>query len=337
MNLTDLFDIALDHKASDIHLASGDTPCLRMSGELTRLPMPSPTRDQLLDFLEPMLGVEGRGRLAAGEPVEKTLMHGDLAFIGIAFGCGNDEVGASFRVLRHGVPSLEVTGVGAMPLMRRIVDMARHDKGLVLMVGPTGSGKWTIACSLIDAINDEKSARIFVIERHPNYRFESKLGLVSQIRIGRDCPTYERACDLAFLADLDVVAVDDIPTVETLRQLLILADTGHLVIANLHAEDAVDAVQRLLDTAGTEAHALRRSLAANLTLVTGQRLLRRANDSGRVAAYEWLATSPAVRNALLSGDMAALRTLQSTEATSRSAAAALADLVAEGLVSSETA
>ncbi|RYE74437.1 MAG: twitching motility protein PilT, partial [Myxococcales bacterium] len=145
--------------------------------------------------------------------------------------------------------------------------------------------------------------------------------------------SYDRALSIAQQADLDVIALDDIPTLETLRSVLTLAATGHLVIANLHATTAVEAIERLLESAGTEADALRRSLTENLVAVTAQRLLPGV-EGGRVPAYEWIVNTPTIRKALLNGGLAET---QATDPECRTISAALDALVASGRISEEAA
>lgn len=323
LNLTDFFDEAIRQKASDIHLATGEVPRLRVAGEL--VPVGEPL--DLRNLLEPFLTPEAGARLAAGLPFERTLVHGDLAFVGIAFRVGDAGLAATFRLLPEAIPSLDLIAEGAQPFFRSIVEAVR---GLVLVVGPTGSGKWTTVCSVTDAINAERAARIFVVGAHPSYRFASKKGLVTELHVGHDCDSYSRALEIAQQADLDVIALDDIPTLETLREAITLASTGHLVIANFHAKTAVEAIGRLIESAGAEGEALRRSLAENLVAVTAQRLLP-GREKGRAPAYEWIRNSGTM---LLEGDLAAA---QAADPESRTLSAALDALVASGRVAEEVA
>lgn len=327
LQLTDLFDEAIRQKASDIHLATGETPRLRVAGEL--VPFGDPL--DLRALLEPFLTPEGWARLGAGMPFERTLVHGELAFVGIAFRVGDAGLAATFRLLPEAIPRLELIAEGAQEFFEAITETPR---GLVLITGPTGSGKWTTVCSVVDAINSKKAARIFIVGAHPSYRFTSKKSLVTELHVGHDCESYSRALEIAQQADLDVVALDDLPTFETLREALTLASTGHLVIANLHAKTAVEAIERLIESAGTEGDALRRSLAENLVAVTAQRLLP-GKEKGRAPAYEWIKNSPAFRTALLAGSD--LSVAQAEDSESRTLTTALDALVASGRVAEETA
>jgi len=331
MTLIEFFEAAAEQKASDIHLASGEVPCMRIAGDLVRMDLPPLDQESLADLLAPMMPSDAMIRLGAGVPVEKTMLHGDLAFVGIIFRVGSDGLAATIRIISKKIPGLDVIGEGAVPLMESIVETRR---GLVLICGPTGSGKWTTACSLVDAINARTAARIFVVEAHPSFRFESKKGLVTQLHVGEDCESYVRAMEVAHQADLDVIAVDDIPTAEALRQALMMADVGHLVIANLHADNVADALRRLEQAAGTDLAAFRRSLAQNLVAMTGQRLFKRASGKGRVPAYEWLTGTPAIREAILSGD---LQSLSLPQEGRRTVDEALDALIADGSITEEMA
>lgn len=329
MNLIHLFDQAVQQNASDIHLASGEPPRLRVSGELVTLSSPAV---DVVALLEPILSPDDRARIAAGLPSERTIAHGNRAFVGIFFRFGEQGLAATFRMLPTAIPDLSQIAEGAEELFEKVVESPR---GLVLVSGPTGSGKWTTVCSVVDAINARKASRIFVVEAHPNYRFASKKGFVTQLHVGQDCDSYARALEIAHHADLDVVAMDDIPTLEVLRQAMILAESGHLVIANLSPRTPAEAIERLIESSGDEAPALRRALAQNLLAVTAQRLLPGIGGKGRAPAYEWIAGSPTVREALLNGlDLAAA---QREDPESRTLNATLDRLVASGRVEAETA
>ena len=330
MNLLTLFDEAKELKASDIHLATGEVPCFRIAGELVRLDMAPIDRESLTALLQPMLSPELQARVDSGLPVEHQILHSDLSFAGIAFRVGNTGLAATFRLLPKNIPALEKIGDEAMPLLERITQAVR---GFVLISGPTGSGKWTTACSIVETINARKAARIFVVENQPNYRFESKKSLVTQFSVGQDCDSFVRALDIVHQADLDVLAVDDIPTAEALRQLMILAETGHLVIACLHANSVAKAVERLFESAEGNGEPFRLALAENVVAITCQRLLKRADGSGRVPVYEWVTATQAVREALLAGDMSRLEELQGSDPDCRSHEQALDILLKAGSIS----
>jgi len=334
MNLTTLFDEAVAQKASDIHLVTGETPCLRVSGKLTRLDLPPVDREAFVELFASVLNADAWLRVESGFPVERQVIHGELNFSLIVFRASVGGLTATFRIIPAGVPKLELIGDGAMDFMNRLVETRR---GLILIAGPTGSGKCTTACSIVDEINATRPDRIYVVERGPNYRFQSKQGLVTQLQVGQDFDTYESALEAVLRADLDVIVTDDIPTAEALRHMLILAETGHLVIANIHADSVPDVLRRLFLAAGKDSMALHRALAQNLVAITVQRLLPKASGTGRIAAYEWLYCTPSIRQALLHGDLSRLETLQGTDPECRTLNDALDLLVQEEKITEEAA
>ena len=326
MILTELFELAARRRASDIHLASGEPPRLRIDGGLVALE----GAVDLPTLLEPFLDSVGHARLAAGFPAERTLRHGDLAFVGIAFRTVDEGIAATFRLLLRALPPFARVVEGAEPFFRRIVAATQ---GLVLIVGPTGSGKWTTAASIVDAIVAERPVRALVANVHPGFLLESGRGMVTQVRIGRG-ETVADALRTFADADPDIVAVDDLPTHEDLRQALALAGAGHLVVANLQAGTPASAIQGLVESAGGEAAALRRALADRLVAVTAQRLLP-AVGGGRVPVYEWIANGPAIREAIRSGDD--LARAQAEDAGCRTLTEAMGTLVREGRIARDDA
>lgn len=329
MLLIDLFDEAIEHKASDIHLASGDSPRLRVDHGLVTMDKAVLDREGLERLLEPMLTPEARLRLEAGSAVEQTIVHREFGFVGIAFRFQDNGLAATFRVISNGIPTLDAVAGDALELFQQI---ANSPRGLVLIVGPTGSGKWTTACAIVEHINASRADRIFVVVDHPSYMLSSKKSMLTELHVGVDCESYERGMQIAHQSDLDVIALNDLPTLEAVRQAVIVAETGHLVIVNLHAEGCVDALARILSTAGPEDEALRRALAKNLIAVTSQKLLLKKDGSGRVPAYEYLRNTPEVADALVDGNLEELQRIIDSNSACRSMSVAVERLVADGKV-----
>lgn len=334
MNLNELFEEAAARKASDVHLVSGEVARIRIDGLLTRLDEPALSSDEFAALLDPVVPPEAWARVRSGVPYERTVTHAKFNITLTLLRAANDRYAATFRIVLGDIPDLAQAGEGAMDLIESIMDAPC---GLALIAGPPGSGKVTTASSIVEAINAAKPARIFVIQCTPAFVFSSKEGLVTQICVGQDIDTCERALEYCHRADPDVIAVNDITNGEVLRQLVILAETGHLVIANLHAESVPDVFRRLANAAGSEAEALYTALAKTLLAVTVQRLLRRTDRLGRVPAFEWLKCGPAVREAVAAGDLAKIAALQATDPDCRSLQAALDALVAEGKIGREAA
>lgn len=320
MTLTELFDVAIERKASDIHLASGDAPRLRIAHDLVTLGDQRLDRADLATLIDPMMTPEAKLRLESGYSVERTIVHRDLGFVGIAYRFQDSGLAVTFRILFNQIPSLETVAGDALDVFNEVL-AARH--GLILIVGPTGSGKWTTACAIVEAINTTRAERIFVVVDHPSYMMSSKKSMLTELHVGVDCDSYERGLEIAHQSDLDVVALNDLPTVEALRQALLVADTGHVVIANLHANGCADAFERILATAGSQADALRQALARNLVVATAQQLLPKKEGPGRVPAYEYLRNTPDVARALMDGKLDRVREILENHASCRTMADAV--------------
>ncbi|MDR3688788.1 MAG: ATPase, T2SS/T4P/T4SS family [Fimbriimonas sp.] len=334
MKLTEFFEIAIRQHASDIHLSTGEIPRIRIDGVLTALDLPRLEGTAMNELLTSYLSPESVIRVASGKAVERSVVHDGMTFTGIAFRGGDDRLAVTFRVLAKAVPELKYISEGADSFWREIMKLPN---GLVIVAGPVNSGKWTTVCSLIEEINATIAARLFVIEAHPNYRFESKQGLVTQFHVGEDCESYGAAMEIAHQADLDVLAIDDVSSTEALRQALVLAETGHLVLANLHATSIPEAIDRLANSLDLDPMTARMRLARNLKAVSVQRLIPRNDRPGRIAVYEWIRVTPPVKQAIIAEDSAGLNRLQASDPECRSLEQALDDLVQSDTISRDAA
>lgn len=341
MQLETVLDEAVERNASDIHLVVGEPPVFRVNGALVRQEenttvLDPATMDRLL---LPLLTDSLRALLTEGNLsfADVVLAQGRNLF-GVAIYRERGRLAATIRVAMPEVPSLEAIGGDMTPLLTALSEKPR---GLILFTGPTGSGKATTAIALIEHINRTRSERIYTVEESPSYAFESKQSLITSLFVGQDTESYERAAHVLLTgADPDVVYLNDLPTAEAVRQALMLAETGHLVIANLHAESAVSAVEQMV-TAFPEPRAPVRSLLARtLVAVFSQRLLPRRDRPGRVAAYEVLLGTARVRE-IIRGSGPLDNLTDAIQADSgegmRTAQSAIAALVAAGEISEETA
>jgi len=331
MKLIELFDIAIEKKASDIHLTTGQAPRFRIDGRLERTGDLAPGREALREILEPFLEHRDRGRLEEGLPVEGIMERGGIAFVGLAFRHGEGELTTTFRLLSGGIPSLEKVGGSEQSVFEEALKSSR---GLILVTGPSMSGKWTTGCSMIEEINRTQASRIFVVESHPNYRWEGKESMVTPIHVGQDCDSYEQALSNVFQSDLDVIGLDDIPSASVLREVLSLAETGHLVIANLHADSVTDALRRLCCGLGLDGPEIRQRLAKGFVLITSQRLFRKVG-SGRTAAYEYLLPSTGAREAVARGELDEIDRLISDGVEAQSLRRSVERLVEAGTIIDE--
>jgi twitching motility protein PilT len=293
----------VERKASDIHLTAGQPPVFRVNGALVRRPDTPPLDAAAVETLVlPVLSEMGRATLmeGGGSAAEAvlTLPDSGRTFFLLALRA-HGGLTATIRIVLQEVPVLDKIGGDTTDLLKQ---MATTPRGLVLITGPTGSGKMTTAAAIVEHSNQDSAARIFVLEEVPGYVFSDKQGVVTTLRIGQDFESYERAASLLMRgADPDVVLFSDLPTLDAVRQALVLADTGHLVIGVLAAEGAAQAVEDLMNAFPEPRDGVRALLARTLVAVFNQRLIVRASGQGRVAAYEALMGSPTLRERIRNG------------------------------------
>lgn len=289
--LTKLFDTAVAANASDIHLVPGEQPALRIQGNLSRLTETPPlTVESLEELLLPLFSATIQASLRNGTlPTAETIVsHDKFSFVTYVYRSGGN-LTSTIRILLSAVPEMEKVGGDSVSFF---LEIAKQSSGLILISGPAGSGKVTTAFALLNEIVQNQPRRIYIIEESPAFRLSPGQGLVSSLMIGQDVPDYETATRLLYRgADPDVIYLGDMPTIETARQSLTLARTGHLVIANVTADSAAEAVVTLCRAAPDSFPEL---LAKYLIAVTNQRLFPGPNGKGRIPAYEILKNTPAI-------------------------------------------
>jgi twitching motility protein PilT len=240
----------------------------------------------------------------------------------------------ALRLIPYQIPSFEELG-----LPPSVVDMARLPQGLVLFTGPTGAGKSTTQASLIDWINHNRRCHILTIEDPIEYVHEHKLSAVNQREIGDDTLSFANALRSALREDPDVLLVGEMRDTESIQTTLTIAETGHLVFATLHTNDAAQTLDRIIDVFPSERQPqIRVQLAGSLAGVVAQRLLKRTNG-GQVAAYEVLVATHAVRNLVKEGKSRQLRNviLTGQQEGMQTLEMSMLDLVRRGVVSMEEA
>lgn len=343
MNLESLCGEAAARHASDIHLVVGEPPVFRIDGalirqsEMTKLDVPG-----MESLLLPALPETARIALMDGAPVVDAVLSKEDLLCRVAVYRERGRLAATVRIAQAKVPTLEQIGTGYPELAPLLARLAGTPRGLILFTGRTGSGKATTAVALVEHINQTSGARIITIEESPSYALHSKQSILTSMYIGQDTGSYEQAAQTVFHhADPDVVYLSDLPTQETMRQALILAETGHLVVANLHAESVPEAVEQLIRAFPEPRESVRALLARTLVAVFCQRLLRRKDRPGRVAAYEILLTTPSVReivrtSAALENDLTVAIAVGRTEGM-RTLSDAVDGLIASGHIDAETA
>jgi len=278
--------------ASDLHLSSGSQPIIRLNGVLERVKYPAFDPDSLRKLLYEITP-ERKIKL-----FEET---GDIDFAHEAPGLARYRVNyfmqqrgmaAAFREIPSRVASLD--DLGLPPLL---AELAMLQKGLVLVTGPTGSGKSTTLAAMLGHANVNRRDHILTIEDPIEFVHESAGCLINQREIGRDSASFQKALRGALREDPDIILVGEMRDLETIELALEAAETGHLVLSTLHTMSAPKTVDRIIDAFPGERQAqIRAALSESLRAVVSQTLVRRADRPGRIAALELLIATPAVRN-----------------------------------------
>jgi twitching motility protein PilT len=308
MDIDRLLQLAIDRGASDLHLSGGNPPLLRVDGEIRALEAPPLAGAVIAGLLQAVLDEQQQTAYAADLEIDAAFAHASGTRFRLNAFTTRAGAAAVFRTIPSAVPTLEQ--LGAPWVFERIAGLA---KGLVLVTGPTGSGKSTTLAALIDHINATGSRHILTIEDPIEFVHPSKRALINQREVGRDTRSFARALRSALRADPDVILVGELRDYETIALALTAAETGHLVLATLHTTSAAKTVDRLIDVVPSADKAMVRTmLSGSLQAVIAQILLKRADGCGRVAAYEVLVGTAAVANLIRENQVAQIASMIQT-------------------------
>ncbi|HWR43654.1 type IV pilus twitching motility protein PilT [Sporomusa sp.] len=297
LNIDSLLKEAVLAQASDIHLTVGVSPIFRLQGSLTTTQYPRLEYKDTEAILTAIINPEQR---------EKFELLGEIDFSYAITGLSRFRVNAfrqrgsiaiAIRVVTEQVPTLEQLGHPEV-----LKTLARKPRGLVLVTGPTGSGKSTTLAAMLDLINTERACHIITLEDPIEYLHKHKTSIVNQREINADTKSFGNALRAALREDPDVILVGEMRDVETISIAITAAETGHLVFATLHTGDAAQTIDRIIDVFPPyQQQQIRIQLSLTLQGIVAQQLLPRRDDAGRVAAVEVLMATPAVRNLIREG------------------------------------
>jgi len=326
----DLLEQLWDSKGTDLLLTPGLSPMVRIDGDLTRLEGYGPLEGADTDrMLRELISKEQGQVFDGGSEVDFSFTWRKQARLrGNAFRT-KGAAALALRLIPHQIPSCEDLG---MPDV--IARFASLRQGLVLVTGPTGSGKSTTLAAIIDRINATRACHILTIEDPIEYVYEHRMAAVNQREVGEDTASFPRALRSALREDPDVLLVGEMRDLESIQFALTIAETGHLVFATLHTNDTAQALDRIVDVFPADRQSqIRVQLANALTGIVYQRLLPRVGG-GLVAAYEVLTATSAVRNLVKEGKTNQLRNVVSTHQSEgmQTLEKSLTDLVAAGVV-----
>jgi twitching motility protein PilT len=298
LHINDLLDLVIQWGGSDLHLASGSPPVIRVNGDLrpvTELPIFNGSQIRQMVFsiltqkqrekfeneleLDTSYALPGRGRFRVNVFVQR------------------DSVGCVMRAIPYDIVDFERLGIAPA-----VQGWAHLPRGLVLVTGPTGSGKSTTLASLIDIVNRERSVHIMTVEDPIEFLHQHKRSLINQREVGEDTHSFAAALKHVLRQDPDVILVGEMRDLETISTALTAAETGHLVFATLHTQDAQQSIDRVIDVfPAHQQQQVRVQLASALQGICTQQLLPTVDGQGRAVACEVMVATPAIRNLIREG------------------------------------
>ncbi len=296
MEITDLLIATQKNKASDLHLSTGNPPILRLHGEIVPYQGSALSGDEIKHMLYSIMTEQQRAEYERELEIDFAISFGeDMRFRVNAFNTANGPA-AVMRSIPSRIKSLE--DLQAPEVLTRLCDL---HKGLILVTGPTGSGKSTTLAAMVNHINEHQARHILTIEDPVEFVHQSKKSLINQREVGRHTHSFARALKSSLREDPDVILVGEMRDLETIRLALTAAETGHLVMGTLHTNSAPETVDRVIDVFPAEDKEMVRSmLSVALQAVITQTLLK-SKEGGRVAAHEIMLCTPAVRNLIREG------------------------------------
>lgn len=339
MIIEDLLKEVIECGGSDLHISAGLPPVKRVDGKLIRMEYQPLTSEQVEQLLFPMMSNDQRRRLEQDWELDFSYGIKGMGRFRVNFYKDKGSYAAAFRSINSEAPTLE--NMGMPPI---VTEIAKKPRGLVLVTGPTGSGKSTTLAAMIDYINRTRAEHILTIEDPIEFVHKSKLSVIHQRELGMDTRSFANALKSALREDPDIILVGEMRDHETIALALTAAETGHLVFGTLHTSSASQTIDRIIDVFPQgQQQQIRVQLANSLVAVFAQTLLPKqlpdGTSKGRVMAQEIMVVTPAVSNLIREAKAAQIySTIQtSTEYGMQTLEASLAKLVNEGLVSLENA
>jgi twitching motility protein PilT len=331
-----LFNRTLELGASDLHLAANQPPFVRIVGELVRMPdEPAMSAAKVRELAFSILSVRQQARFEEEQELDTSHAMGTTVRFRVNVFVQRNAVGVAFRVIPYEVVPFEQLGLPPV-----VETFAEFPRGLILVTGPTGSGKSTTLASLVDIVNRKRQCHIITIEDPIEFVHQSKVALVNQREVGSDTAGFGAALTSAMRQDPDVILVGEMRDLETISTAITAAETGHLVFATLHTQDAAQTVDRIIDVfPGEQQSQVRIQLANSLQAVVTQQLVPTADGRSRAVASEVMLANHPIRalirdgkvhqihNAMMSGRKLGMQSMDDS----------LAELVKRGAISMDQA
>ena len=336
LSIDALLERTVARNASDLHLTVGSPPAMRVNGTLQRFEdVPELTPEDTHQMLYRILSTEQQKQLEINRHIDLAHSLPGLARFRVNVFFQRGTLGAAFRLIPTDIKTLEELGIPSA-----LHSLTEKPRGLVLITGPTGSGKSTTLAALIDEINRKRAEHILTIEDPVEFVHRHKRCIVNQREIGADAPSFAEALRAALREDPDVILLGEMRDLETIGTAITAAETGHLVFATLHTQSAPSTVDRIIDAfPGAQQEQVRVQLAATLQGVCTQALLPTPAGDGRVPALEILFPDDAVRNLIRQGKVEQVYSVMQTSTSKgmQTMEQALSDLVVRGIVTLDDA
>ena len=334
MDVTQLLAFGVEQGASDCHLSAGEPPMLRVNGDLKKLDHPPLTKEEVHGLVYDIMSDAQRKNFQETYECDFSFALGDVARFRVNVFMQRKGEGAVFRTIPSKILSLEELGMP--PILKQLCE---KEKGLILVTGPTGSGKSTTLAGMIDYLNNTFEGHILTVEDPIEFVHQSKKCLLNQRELGPHTHSFANALRAALREDPDVILVGEMRDLETIQLALTAAETGHIVFGTLHTSSAPKTVDRVIDVfPPTQQAQIRAQFAESIEAVITQTLLKK-KSGGRVAALEIMTGTTAIRNLVREGKVHQIPgTMQVSQKDGmQTMDMALQNLVAKGVVTKEEA
>lgn len=335
MELDELLKFGMQKKASDVHIKSGCPPIFRIFGELYRANTPPLSEEEAKRLIYSALKDEEREKFERTKELDTAYVIPGVARFRVNCYYQRGRIGAAFRIIPLKVPTIDELGLPPV-----VKEFCERPRGFIVVTGPAGSGKTTTQAAMINYINERFPCHIITVEDPIEFVFEDKQVIINQRELHQDTHSFANALRAALREDPDVILVGEMRDLETIALAITAAETGHLVISTLHTTDAIGTIDRIIDVFPThQQQQIRVQLSMNLVGIIAQRLLKRADGKGMVAAFEILVGTPAVRALIRDGKTPQLFSILQTgmKQGMTTLERYLADLVMNGIVTKEEA
>ncbi|NPV45969.1 MAG: type IV pilus twitching motility protein PilT [Armatimonadetes bacterium] len=335
VHLDELLEIVVENNASDLHVAVGLPPVMRVDGELKAMRYTPFTPEVSQRMIYDILTDEHIQRFETDLELDCSYQLRKVARFRVNVFKDRGTVAAAFRLIPTKIPTIQQLGLP--PVIERL---ARRPRGLLLVTGPTGSGKSTTLAAMIHQINNERAEHIITIEDPIEYLHTHRKCIINQRELGQDTHAFQNALRASLREDPDALLVGEMRDLETIKLAITCAETGHLVLATLHTNSAAESVDRIIDVfPAEEQEQIRVQLSNNLIGVISQQLLPRAGQPGRVAAIEVMVATSAIRNLIRENKAHQMTSIIQTSAADgmQTMDQALRDLYQQSLITYEMA